>query len=176
VRFACWSSRNCSTNSSGYRCKPGIGLSLVQQLLEDRIKVIAVVRDRASLDALRQKYPDYLEIIEADLSSLQGPLHVADCIQESKIDYLVHNAAIIEPLGKEALIEAPISELNRILQINLVTPILLTASLNPKLTAGSRILNISSRAGEEAGPGLGPGFKFSDPKGAQISRPFSCQS
>src|ERR1700722_5041103 len=62
----------------------GIGLSLVQQLLEDKIKVIAVVRDRASLDVLCQKYPHHLEIIEADLSSFEGTLHVADCIQESK--------------------------------------------------------------------------------------------
>lgn len=133
----------------------GIGLSLVQQLLEDKIKVIAVVRDRASLDALCQKYPDTLKIIEADLSSLEGFLHITDCIQESKIDFLVHNAAIIGPLGKEVLIEAPISELNRILQINLIAPILLTASLNSKLVEGSRILNISSRAGEKAGPGIG---------------------
>lgn len=133
----------------------GIGLSLTQQLLEDKIKVIAIVRDKASLNALYQKYPHDLEIIEADLSSIEEFLHITNCIQESKIDYLVHNAAIIEPLGKEALIEAPLSSLNKILQVNLLAPILLTASLNSKLVKGSRILNISSRAGEKAGPGLG---------------------
>lgn len=131
----------------------GIGFSLTRQLLEDGIKVIAIVRDAQSLESLSQKYPQ-LEIIETDLSSTDFS-QIANRIHESKIDFLVHNAAIIEPLGSEALLNASMDSLRRILEVNVIAPILLTASISPKLIKGSRILNVSSRAGDKAGPGLG---------------------
>lgn len=133
----------------------GIGFSLTKQLLEENVNVIAIVRDKKSLEALSEEYSRHLQVIEADLSLPQSPLIVANAIQESTIDYLVFNAAIIEPLGLDALLDAPPSALRKILETNLLSPILLTASLGSKLTAGSRILNVSSRAGEKAYPGLG---------------------
>ncbi len=132
----------------------GIGFALVQQLLEDNIHVIAIVRNKASLEALTQKYPHHLDIIQADLSSPEGILSIQAKIKAPRIDYLVHNAAVIEPLGKEALINASPEALQKILTVNLMAPVLLTASLKDKLTKGSRILNVSSRAGEKAYPGL----------------------
>ncbi len=132
----------------------GIGFSLVKQLLKDKIKVIAIVRNSKSLEFLADKYSN-LQIIEADLSSSHGVSGIAGKIQDFKIDYLIHNAAIIEPLGKAALLEASLEILEKSLITNLLSPILLTASLNAKLTSGSRVLNISSRAGDQVIEGVG---------------------
>jgi benzil reductase ((S)-benzoin forming) len=133
----------------------GIGFSLVKQLLEEDIQVIAVVRNKAALTELSQKYPQNLQIIEADLSLAQGISHVANSITNNKIDFLVHNAAVIEPLGVDALLDAPVATLRKLIETNIMAPILLTASLGSKLNEGARILNVSSRAGEKAYQGLG---------------------
>jgi benzil reductase ((S)-benzoin forming) len=132
----------------------GIGFALVKELLKDNVRVIAVVRDRKSLVVLTQTYPERLQIIEADLSSPEGVLGVATSIQEPKLDYLVHNAAMIEPIGEEALLKASPVNLQKIIVTNLLAPILLTASVATKLMKGSRILNISTNT-ENAYTGTG---------------------
>lgn len=132
----------------------GIGYALTKQLLEEDLRVIAIVRNKESLTSLTAKYPR-IQVIEFDLSNLDMIDTIVKDIQESKIDYIVHNAAIIEPIGSKALLEAPIPSLRRVLEINLLAPILLTASLQSKLGHGTRILNISSGAGDKAFKGLG---------------------
>lgn len=132
----------------------GIGYALTRQLLEDNFKVIAVVRNKESLTKLVTKYP-LLQVIEFDLGNLDAIDTIVKNIKESKLDYVVHNAAIIEPIGSKALLEASLPSLRKILEINLLSPILLTASLQSKLGPGTRILNISSGAGDKACNGLG---------------------
>lgn len=133
----------------------GVGKALVQELLNEKFKVIVVVRNKKSLDALEKKYPEKLQIIEADLSTPEGQNKIIGKILEPEIHYLVHNAAIIEPLGTRALLEARSEDLRKIFETNVMAPILITNALNGKLKRGSRILNVSSIAGDRAVSGIG---------------------
>lgn len=133
----------------------GVGYALLELLLEDNINAIAIVRDKKGLKELEQQYSNALQIIETDLSDPNGQKIAAHNVKTLKIDYLVHNAAIIEPLGSDALLKANSDSLRKILETNILAPILLTNMLGNKLTVGSRILNISSVAGDQAIPELG---------------------
>ncbi len=70
----------------------GVGFALVKELLEDKIKVIAIVRDKTSLEPLKNKYADQFQIIISDISTEQGQQKVVDNISAPTIDYLVHNS------------------------------------------------------------------------------------
>lgn len=133
----------------------GIGLSLTKKLLDEGIYVIAVARKVDSLKEMSTQFPSQLQIISADLATKEGQLSVAPAVGKTMIDYLVHNAAVIDPLGKNALLEAAPEEIYSILQVNVVAPIILTNQLAPSLKAGSRILLISSRAGDKMNEGMG---------------------
>jgi len=72
--------------------------------------------------------------------------------QEGKIHYVVHNAAIITPLGPEVFVNP--SEENNILATlttNNLAPALLTNMLSPFYMVGTRILYVSSIAGDRPG-------------------------
>jgi NAD(P)-dependent dehydrogenase (short-subunit alcohol dehydrogenase family) len=133
----------------------GIGFALTKQLLEKGLYVIAVARNIESLQDLGKTYPGHLQIIAADLSTKAGQLSVAPSVAGKAVDFLVHNAAIIEPLGKNALLEATPDEIHRIMEVNVIAPMVLTNQLSSNLKKGSRILMVSSRAGDKVGPGLG---------------------
>lgn len=133
----------------------GVGRALVEELLLEKIKVIAIVREQKSLNTLLQKYPEQLQVIESDLSIPKEQTNIIEKINEPVIHYLVHNAGIIEPLGTQAFLEAKPEVLRKIFEVNVMAPILLTNALGSKLKEGSRILNISSVAGDKATAGLG---------------------
>lgn len=133
----------------------GIGFSLTKQLLEEGLHVIAVARKVESLEELEKRFSGHLQIISADLSTKEGQLSVAPAVGKATIDFLVHNAAVIDPLGKDALLEASPDEIHHIFAVNVVAPMVLTTQLSPNLKEGSRILMISSRAGDKAAPGAG---------------------
>lgn len=133
----------------------GIGFSLTQQLLNNGLQVIAVARGTKNLQDLKKRFPNQLQIISADLSTKEGQLSIAPVIGSQKIDYLVHNAAIINPLGDKALLEASPKEIQDIFEVNVIAPMILTNQLAPNLKKGSRILLISSRAGDKVSSGIG---------------------
>lgn len=133
----------------------GIGYCFVQELLKKGTHVYAISRNLEALKTLQRDYPDRLILVKADLSTEKGQQQVSKDVKHDTIDYLVHNAAVIQPLGLKALTDASPQELRTILETNLIAPILLTANLSHKLKPGSRILNISSRAGDMMIPGMG---------------------
>ena len=129
----------------------GVGFALTQALLANQIKVIAVVRDAGPLQPLLQKYPSHLSVVKADLSQPDAAVKVAEQVKAERLDYLIHNAAVITPIGSKVLLESTPQLLAESIQVNLTTPITLTAALGSKLQKGCRILNISSaKAGAQA--------------------------
>jgi NAD(P)-dependent dehydrogenase (short-subunit alcohol dehydrogenase family) len=133
----------------------GIGFALTKQLLEEGIKVIAIARNVETLSSLKQQFPEQLQVISADLSTKEGQRSLAPAVLTTKLDYLVHNAAIIEPIGKNVLLEASPEDIHKIMEVNVMAPMILTNQLAPKLGQGSRILIVSSRAGDKMLPGMG---------------------
>jgi short-subunit dehydrogenase len=133
----------------------GIGFAMTEHLLRNDIKVISVVRKPGELYKLQSAFPGQLDLIIADLSTSEGQNSVVQQIKVDKLDYIVHNAFFIGPIGEKALFNGSIKELRDAVQVNLIAPIVITNQLSSKLHRSSRILVISSDSGDQADPGLG---------------------
>jgi NAD(P)-dependent dehydrogenase (short-subunit alcohol dehydrogenase family) len=133
----------------------GIGYALTEQFLEGGHNVIAVARNVEPLTRLLTKYPDKLQFISADLGTAEGQMAIAPAVGSNSIDYLVHNAGVLGPLGTGALLEASAEDIRNLIEVNLVAPILLNRQLSKNLKKGSRILMVSSVAGESMSSGFG---------------------
>jgi len=85
------------------------------------------------------------EIIVADLGDEEQRTRAAAiAVGTARVDILVNNAAMVEPLGPTAAI--PAAELRRAFELNVVAPAALTAAVLPgMLDAGwGRVVNVSS--------------------------------
>ncbi|WP_454781846.1 SDR family NAD(P)-dependent oxidoreductase [Legionella sp. WA2022007384] len=132
----------------------GIGQALALELASQDITVIAIARNNDELLKLKDKNPDKIKIISTDITTDKGLNKIGAGLKGLKINYLIHNAGIIAPLG--SLNEANPSDVKKIIETNLIAPILLTQNVLPFFTKqGGRILNITSVAAEKAVPGAG---------------------
>ncbi|WP_131795002.1 SDR family NAD(P)-dependent oxidoreductase [Fluoribacter gormanii] len=132
----------------------GIGRALALELASKDITVIAIARNDDELIKLRDKNPSKIKIITADITTDMGLIKIGEALNGLKINYLIHSAGIISPLG--LLHQAKPSDVKKIIETNLIAPILLTQKTLPFFSkAGGRILNITSVASEQAVPGAG---------------------
>ncbi|CAM2920673.1 sepiapterin reductase [Legionella steigerwaltii] len=132
----------------------GIGHALALELASQGITVIAIARNNNELLQLKDRYPEKIRSIPADITTDEGLERIVHEIKQLKINYLIHNAGIIYPLGK--LHKAVPADIKKIIETNLIAPLLLTQSLLPFFSEnGGRILNITSVAGEKVVPGAG---------------------
>lgn len=124
----------------------GLGLGIVQRLLAEEYRVIAVGRNRtAELEALLQSHPQNIFFEPYDFNQLPGIHAFAGGLAKryGAIYGLVNNAA----LGHGGMLPTQHErEIDALLRVNLEAPILLTKYLlRPMLVAGrGRIVNISS--------------------------------
>lgn len=126
----------------------GIGRELALNLARKGLTVIAVARDEEKLKNLQKEYPDHIHIVPTDVSTEEGREKIFQkALEFGSIDFLVNNAAILNPL--KSLTEVTLAELENIFRINTFAPILLSQKLQHLLVDG-RILNVSSSA--ESGP------------------------
>lgn len=145
----------------------GIGRALVEELLEkdENLRVFAVARSGQDLEKLMRAYQDRVIAISADVSQVEGVekiLHIvrSTLAQSGTLLYLIHNAAIISPLGDlHHLQQLPLSSLFSMMETsyltNVIAPHILTLELLPELKKASeaRVLFVSSRAGDVPVPG-----------------------
>lgn len=122
----------------------GLGQALAIKLAKRGITVFVVGRRLAKLLATKNLAPDLIQVIHADISQPSGRKLIAEklILLNDKIDYLVHNAAIVKPIVSVEKIT--LSAFRRIQAINLEAPLFLTQLLLPLLNTHSRILHISS--------------------------------
>ncbi len=121
----------------------GIGYALCMRLASLGIPCVAVARNQDKLLGLKGHYPDLINIINADLSKIEGRNKVVEISSEYEaIAGLVNNAASCQPITllKQLSIESWHQQLN----LNVDAPIFLTQSLLSLLQKGSRIINITS--------------------------------
>ncbi len=120
----------------------GIGREITLALAKQGIKVYIAGRRLENLKETQSLSDGAIECIVADVSSEEGWQLVHQTIVESQLHYLVHNAAMAEPLRPLAKVEP--HEWRQHMAVNLDAPMFLTQRLLDKLSCGSRILNISS--------------------------------
>ncbi|QMT60935.1 SDR family NAD(P)-dependent oxidoreductase [Legionella sp. PC997] len=132
----------------------GIGRALALELVSQDLTVIAIARHKDELLKLKDKNPNKIKIISADITTDKGLKKIENKIKGLKINYLIHSAAIISPLG--LLNKAKPRDIKKSIATNLIAPILLTQIVLPFFSKqGGRILNITSVAAEKAVPGAG---------------------
>lgn len=132
----------------------GIGHALSIELAKKDIQVVAIARQKQALEQLRDQYPHQIQIIIEDISCDEGRKNIIQTLTATEINYVVHNAGIVLPLGEIKNATEP--EFRKIIDTNLMAPILLTNSLFFNLPQNNcRILNISSCSAYQASAGLG---------------------
>lgn len=121
----------------------GIGLALVERLAAQGWRVYIVGRNRDKLQAVHDRFPESVRVIQADLESITSAELIAEHIEESTLDVLVHNAAIIDPMESIRTVNVDVFE--KIMRINVSSCLRLTQVLLNKLNGG-RVLFLSSGA------------------------------
>jgi UDP-N-acetyl-2-amino-2-deoxyglucuronate dehydrogenase len=120
----------------------GIGLSLAEHFAEQGFIIVAIGRRDELLQALRDKYPENIIPIMADITKSEGRANIkAVLTKQDTRCVLVHNAGIAYPRLIESMTEEEF-DLHHALHVK--APLFLTQLLLPHLRNGGRILQISS--------------------------------
>ena len=140
----------------------GIGRAIALGLADAGASLILVARSASQLAQTqamalaRGALPGQVHVIAADLGdAAQARAAARNALETVQVDILINNAATAEPLGATASI--PGARLHRALEVNVITPAMLSAAVLPgMLEAGwGRIVNISrgiaARPGRMAG-------------------------
>lgn len=126
----------------------GIGRVVAERLRDRGDGLVLLVRDAARAEELRPDFPDAL-MVEADLARPESLAGLAGAVPD-RVDSLVHVAGLVE-LGAVAELDA--ASWHRHLDVNLVSPALVTRALLPALRAGrGSVVMVSSTAALTPGP------------------------
>jgi NAD(P)-dependent dehydrogenase (short-subunit alcohol dehydrogenase family) len=121
----------------------GIGRALAMHLASLGLEVYIVGRRADKLQETATSHPTRIYPIVADVSTEQGRTTVAAAIPAgTKLNYLIHNAAIADPLA--VFEKITLADWRKIQAVNVEAPLFLSQLLLPKLIKGARILHISS--------------------------------
>ena len=121
----------------------GIGQALAWEMAERNVHVTVIGRQEKKLLSTQERFPGKIKIIIADISSEQECQKVIDSFTQSKIDYLIHNAGIIEPIVP--LKQVGLKDWRKTFAVNVDSTLVLAQGLYQQLKGG-RVLNISSGA------------------------------
>ena len=128
----------------------GLGLGFVTNYLEKNVNVVSTTRDLKSskeLLALKERFPDNLEIFELDLLIESAGDSLANFLGERPIDILINNAGIGSTNQHfQAVSSKPWLE---VLKVNLIAPLMVTQSIidNVKKGVDKKIYFLSSQLG-----------------------------
>lgn len=126
----------------------GLGLEFTKQYLGQSHRVTAVVRDLSKatqLIALKESYPERLQVIELDLRDGELETKLQKC-GASPIDLLINNAGVLyeHDDGYQTL---SIQKIRDSLEVNTIVPLIVTRGLASALGENSKVVNISSKMG-----------------------------
>ncbi len=133
-------------------CTSGIGYALALRFANNGYKVYAVGRDKKLLDELSTK-SDLIIPFETDITDKNRGDIILKALQYEESISIIHNAGIAKPSLISELTE---DLLKKHFETNFYAPILLSQHLLPLLNQDSRVLYISSGAGDLALQGLMP--------------------
>jgi len=142
----------------------GIGRGTTRVLVEEGFHVFGSVRKQADAQSLKEEFGDKVTPLIFDVTDEAavhaGAAKVKEAIGEATLSGLVNNAGIAVA---GPLMHIPIADLRYQLEVNTVAPIIVTQAFLPLLGATNpppkdpgTIVNISSVAGKNAAPFLGP--------------------
>ena len=128
----------------------GLGLGLVKNYLGKNINVVGTTRDiknSRDLLALKERFPENLEIFELDLLKESAGYTLANFLGDKPIDILINNAGVgSSNQHLQAVSPKPWLE---VLKVNLIAPLMVTQSIIDNVKKGSdkKIYFLSSQLG-----------------------------
>jgi len=156
----------------------GLGRALSAELVWQGWRVVADGRDGARLARAvsEMSRPEAVTAVAGDVAS---PVHRARLVaavgEAGRIDLLVNNASALGPSPLPRLADLPLSELARVLAVNVVAPLALMQLLAGRLEeSGGAVINVSSDAAVEAYEGWG-GYGASKAAFEQLSRVLAAE-
>jgi NAD(P)-dependent dehydrogenase (short-subunit alcohol dehydrogenase family) len=137
----------------------GLGRALARELASAGWCLILDARGAAALEHTAAELDPRAAVV-ALAGDVADPAHRAELIaavhRQGRLDLLVNNASLLGPSPQPALIDYPLSELERVYAVNTFAPLALMAAAVPMLLATSGVIvNVSSDAAVEPYPGWG---------------------
>lgn len=135
----------------------GLGLALAHALAQRGWRLVIDARSAGDLEAARAA----LAASGADVTAVAGDVadswHRGTLVEAAgeRIDLLVNNASMLGASPLPALADYPIDVLGQVLRVNAIAPLALIQLALPRMTAGGRIVNVTSDAAVEAYEGWG---------------------
>ena len=131
----------------------GLGLALTRALVAQDWRLVV---DARGADALERAVGP-LDGVVAIPGDVADPAHRRALVEAAgdRIDLLVANAALLGPSPQPALAAYPLSELERVYQVNVFAPLALVQEALPRLRPGAAIVHVSSDAAVEPYEGWG---------------------
>lgn len=138
----------------------GIGLALVQELVERGDSVIAACRK--SSPALAKLKVDVVE--GAEVTTDAGIAAIVQAVRDRTVDLLINNAGV--GVWEDSLDKLDVAGIRTQFEVNAIAPLLITRALRPALKKGSKVALITSRMGSIADNGSGGYYGYRMSKAA----------
>ena len=137
----------------------GLGLALARALAGAGWELIVDARGEKELRAAAAELggTTAVEAVPGDVADEAHRLDLAAAVDAlgGDLDLLVHNASVLGPSPQPSVAEYPTIELERVYAANVFGPLRLTQLLLPCMSAGARIVSITSDAAVEPYEGWG---------------------
>ncbi len=134
----------------------GLGLAITRALADRNWTLIVDARRETRLREATAALPD-VTAVPGDVADPAHRQELAEAVETvGRLDLLVNNASLLGPSPQPPLAEYPLDELERVYQVGVFAPLMLTQLLLANLIAvRGTLINISSDAAVEAYPGWG---------------------
>lgn len=134
----------------------GLGLATARALAARNWTLIVDARRETRLREATADLP-HVTAVPGDIANPAHRQQLATAVETAgRLDLLVNNASRLGPSPQPPLAEYPLDELERVYQVGVFAPLMLTQLLLGDLTAArGALINISSDAAVEAYPGWG---------------------
>ena len=133
----------------------GLGRALARALAERNWSLVLDARGADALDAIRAELPSAVALA----GDVADPWHreqlAAAVGRAGRLDLLVNNASYLGPSPQPALADYPLTELERVYQVDVFAPLALVQHVLPLMSERAAIVNVSSDAAAEAYEGWG---------------------
>ena len=130
----------------------GLGRALAHELAAHGLSVLITGR-RAEPLASTAAAASGIEHVAADVATSDGRARIVAAVGARKLRFLIHNAGVLTPVGP--LAEVALDDWRQSQAVNVEAPLFLTQALLPQLSAGGRVLHISSGAAHHGYAGWG---------------------
>jgi NAD(P)-dependent dehydrogenase (short-subunit alcohol dehydrogenase family) len=148
----------------------GLGLALARALADRGWRLVLDARGAPALEAARRELSGVTEVtaLAGDVADAWHRAALVDAAA-GRIDALVNNASILGMSPQPALAEYPLAVLEDVMRVNALAPLALIQTALPSLSAGARVVNVTSDAAVEAYEGWG-GYGSSKAMLEQLTR------